>query len=103
MRDDDYRPLSSKSSNNLDNCGLRDRIQIRRRFINHQNLRIVIKRPGNAQSLTLSAGKATTVLAHDSIQLTRQRTYEMVDLCRAQCSPYSFVVDLVLWNSEGDI
>ena len=41
-------------------------------LIQNQNLRIAVKRPGNTDALTLSAGKLNTVIADKSIQLLRQ-------------------------------
>jgi hypothetical protein len=103
MRDDDYSLLPSQLADSLDDRSFSPRIQIRRCFVDHQNLRVAVKGPGDTQSLTLAAREAITVLTNSRIQFTRQQAYEMIDLRRAQRLPHSLVVDFFLWHAECDI
>ena len=104
MSDGDYSLPASQSADSLDDRSFSPRIQIRRCFVDHQNLRVAVKGPGDTQSLTFAAGEAVAVLTDNSIQFARQRAYEMIDLPRAQRLPHSLVVDFFLrLFLQGDV
>ena len=59
---DDKRLFSVQAIDCLHNCRLRIVVKRGGRLVQNQNLRIIIQRPGNADPLSLSAGKPDSPL-----------------------------------------
>ena len=86
--------------NCLHNRRFRIGIQRTRCLIKYQNLRIMIQRPRNTKTLSLTAGETHTPLPDLHIQHTRQLLYKILQLGFFQHMPYALIIDILFCHTE---
>ena len=80
MGNDDHGLAAVEALDGLHDRRFRIVVQGGRGFVKDQDLRIVIQRPRDADSLTLSAGKAHSAVAHTGVELLRHLLHEILHL-----------------------
>ena len=72
-------------------------------LVKDKDLRVVVKGAGDADSLSLAAGKAHAPVSHAGVQLLRHLFHEFLHLRLCQHLPNPVVVNLIRFHAEGDV
>ena len=96
MRNNNNRFILIQRINRFHQFRLGFFIQRRSGFVKDQQLRIIVKSPGNTDPLPLSAGKLDAPFADLRIQALRQTFHKLVQLGQAQRFPKLPLVPFII-------
>ena len=73
------------------------------RLVEHQNACLLVERAGNADALTLTAGKSDAALTHRHVIAFGPAFDELGDLRLTRCLFHPIEIDCLARHSEGDV
>ena len=103
MGNDDQGHLAVECIDGLHDGGLRLIVQSGGRLIQHQDLRLRIQSPGDADPLPLTSGEADAPFPDHRLHALRQCINGLPQLSSVNGLPHPCRIHLVLWNPEGDV
>ena len=103
MGDDDQGFFLRQTLNGLGYFVFCFTVQRRGRFIENDHLWIAVKRPGDADSLALTAGKTNALLAEYGVQILGQVGNNRFQVRHADYGHQPVFVDIQVIDTKGDI
>ena len=103
MRDDDQRVAAAQPFDGRNHRPLRRRVQRRRRFIEHKQLRIAVQRAGDRHALTLSAGQTDAALSQNRPFAFWKRRQKLVQLRCFDRLLQRFFIDVRIVFAQRDV